>query len=148
MNDRSITLVIICIIILCVAALAAIVKFAVSRISRRRRTTPTAVAKALTEIRLFKTMLPDNRRAFYEGGELPELRKVKQELKRLAGASLLFERVIPGPNPIWTLKFTYCGHEFEIEMNYHAAVSIFMVSDPECPDALLREVAWRFDKQS
>jgi hypothetical protein len=45
------------------------------------------------------------------------------------------------------IRFRYREHEFEIEMNYHGACSVYFVNSPSCPDEILIEVADYFDRQ-
>jgi hypothetical protein len=115
--------------------------------SRRRDRFNLAALRPLPKDSLLETALPNGARLFFEGRELPDLQAAKRHLNRLTGAKFMSEERISGGSPIWILRFAHHNYEFEIEMNYHAACSVYQVADPTCPDETLGEVAYHFDRR-
>src|SRR5262249_5881292 len=114
---------------------------------RRRARFDLASMTPITRDRLTSDVLSNGTRSFYEGRILPDWPAAKRHLKRLTGAVLVSELHIPGGSDIWNIRFKYPGHEFQIEMNYHGACSVYSVNDPSCSDEILIEVAHHFDRQ-
>ena len=92
----------------------------------------------------------DAARHFFEAIELPELKETKSHAKTLDGLVVVDDTWNGGRglSAIWTLTFTYRGHQFQIDTNHHAGLSEFFVSDSECADEILVEVLQHFDKLS
>ncbi len=92
------------------------------------------------------TRLGDSSRHFFEAVALPELKKSKVHVKQLEGLSDVCSTC--DGDLIWTMTFSYRGHHFLIDTNYHAALSNFFAADPECPDDILIEILLHFRKLS
>jgi len=84
-----------------------------------------------------------------EAAALPDLPAVLEHARRLAGLAVTdttYHAGIPGRvSGDWTLEFSYRGHRFDIHTNYHAGLTLYSASDPDCPEPLLREVVAHFE---
>lgn len=76
-------------------------------------------------------------RQYLEAEVLPELSTVLSHAGRLPGLTVTDTTQSSGE---WILTFTYQGHRFGIHTVYDADVSLYSTPDPDCPEALLREV--------
>jgi hypothetical protein len=142
-DDRSTLLIVFGIAVGAVAAWLT----AAGILRRRRARSEIASMRPMPRDALTTDVLLNGARQFYEGRSLPDLRAVKRHLKRLTGAVLLSEVRTPGGSVIWNIRFKYREYEFEIEMNYHGACSVYFVNDPASSDEILIKVADHFDRQ-
>jgi hypothetical protein len=94
----------------------------------------------------YPDLIGEHTRFFFEGPPL-ELRRARRRARKLPGVAVVDESRTAG-DYCWTLTFTWRGYTFHIDMNHHAAVSLFFVNDPECPSEILLGVLNHFDRVS
>ena len=92
--------------------------------------------------------LDSNGRLHVEAACLPDLPQVLERARRLVGLAVTATAHQPGTRRVsghWTLGFSYRGRRFVIHTNYHAGLTVYSASDPDCPESLLREVVDHFE---
>lgn len=107
---------------------------------------PVKITSADLDGTISPSALGSQSRHFFESIELPRLQKARRHAQKLSG--LTVTDCVADDATEWTMTFTYRGHQFSVETNYHAALSQFYVADRACPDEVLIDLLTHFERLS